>query len=85
LGKAIGEILPYALGVAISPIPIIAIILMLVTPKATSNGSAFAIGWVLGLAVIATIVLILAAGNNYSTSGGPARTSASSSSCSVCC
>ena len=30
MGKAIGDILPMAIGVAISPIPIIAIILMLV-------------------------------------------------------
>jgi threonine/homoserine/homoserine lactone efflux protein len=65
---------PTPSGVAISPIPIIAIILMLVTPKAKSNGSAFAIGWVLGLAVVPTIVLILAAGSNHSTSSGPTRT-----------
>ena len=37
MGKAIGEILPYALGAAISVIPIIAIILMLVTPKAKAT------------------------------------------------
>jgi hypothetical protein len=34
VGKAIGEILPYALGAAIGVVPIIAIILMLVTPEA---------------------------------------------------
>jgi apolipoprotein N-acyltransferase len=31
MGKAIGEILPLAIGVAISPLPIIAIVLMLGT------------------------------------------------------
>ena len=49
VGKAIGEILPYALGAAISVVPIIAIILMLVTPKAKTNGTSFAAGFVLGL------------------------------------
>jgi hypothetical protein len=37
MGKAIGGILPYALGAAISVIPIIAIILMLVTSKAKAR------------------------------------------------
>jgi hypothetical protein len=32
MGQAIGEILPLAIGVALSPIPIIAIVLMLGTP-----------------------------------------------------
>jgi hypothetical protein len=50
VGKAIGEILPYALGAAISVVPIIAIILMLVTPKAKTNGTGFAAGFVLGVA-----------------------------------
>ena len=48
MGQAIGDLLPAAIGVAISPVPIIAIILMLGTPKARSNGPAFAAGWVLG-------------------------------------
>ena len=74
MGKAIGEILPYALGAAVSVIPIIAIILMLVTPKAKTNGTAFAVGYVLGFALIGTIVLVLAGGNNYSSSSGPTQT-----------
>jgi hypothetical protein len=74
MGRAIGEILPYAIGVAVSPIPIIAIILMLVTPRAKSNGTALAVGWVLGLALVGTIVLVLAAGKNYSSSSGPTQT-----------
>ena len=49
LSDAIGGLLPSAVGVALSPIPIIAVILMLDTPKARSNGPAFALGWVFGL------------------------------------
>ena len=74
MGQAIGDILPLAIGIAISPIPIIAVILMLITPKARSNGLAFLAGWLLGLAVVATIVLIVANTAGVSTSSGPSRT-----------
>ena len=70
LSQAISDILPLALGVALSPVPIIAVILMLGTPKARSDGPMFAIGWVLGLAGVSVIVLLVAHGasNNNSTS-----------------
>lgn len=74
MGKAIGEILPYALGAAISVVPIIAIILMLVTPKAKTNGTAFAAGFVLGLAVICTVAVALAGGSDFSSNSGPTKT-----------
>ncbi len=50
----IGEILPLALGVAISPIPIIAAILMLLSPKARVTSVGFLLGWVLGIVVAVT-------------------------------
>ncbi len=56
---AIGEILPLAIGIAISPLPIIAVILMLTTPKARTNGPAFLGGWLLGLVVVAGVVLVV--------------------------
>jgi threonine/homoserine/homoserine lactone efflux protein len=55
-------------------IPIIAIILMLVTPKAKTNDTAFAVGYVLGVRAHRTIVLVLAGGKNYSSSSGPTQT-----------
>ena len=45
----IGEILPLALGIAISPIPIIAAILMLLSPRAKVTSVGFLLGWVLGI------------------------------------
>ena len=39
MGEAIGDVLPLAIGVAISPVPIIAIILMLGTPRADHNAA----------------------------------------------
>src|SRR5207248_4600640 len=55
-------------------IPIIAIILMLVTPKAKANGTSFAAGFVAGLALICIIAVALAGGSNYSSSSGPTKT-----------
>jgi hypothetical protein len=65
--------LPLAIGIAISPLPIIAIILILTTPKARGNGLAFLGGWLLGLTVVATIVLIVADAAGADTSSGPSR------------
>jgi threonine/homoserine/homoserine lactone efflux protein len=60
LGEAIGDLLPAAVGVALSPVPIVAVILMLGTPRARSNGPAFAAGWVAGLVTVGVIVLLVA-------------------------
>jgi hypothetical protein len=51
-GEAIGGILPLAIAVDISVLSIIAVILMLITPRAHTNGPAFVAGWVLGLVVV---------------------------------
>ena len=71
MGPAIGEILPSAVGVAISPVPIIAVILMLFGPKARSTGPAFAIGWVLALVAVGVVVLTVADTSNVSSEQGP--------------
>jgi Kef-type K+ transport system membrane component KefB len=71
MGQAIGDILPLAIGVAISPVPIIAIVLMLGTPRARGNGIAFAIGWVAGLTLAGAIMLAIASGNATTGSGEP--------------
>ena len=71
MGPAIGEILPLAIGVAISPVPIIAIVLMLGTPRARSNGLAFALGWIAGLTIVGGALFALASGNSQEDDGGP--------------
>jgi hypothetical protein len=72
MGQAIGGSLPLAIGIAISPIPIIAVVLMLTTPRARVNGPAFILGWLLGLGVIGAIVLAVADPAKASSSGAPA-------------
>ena len=69
--NALGSILPQAIGVAISPIPIIAVILMLFSKRARSNGTAFLVGWVLALVAVGSIVLVLANLGKISTGGTP--------------
>ena len=59
MGAVIGEILPLALGVAISPIPIIAAILMLLSPKARVTSVGFLLGWVLGIVVAVSVFTLL--------------------------
>src|SRR5436305_6130223 len=71
MGNAIGTILPQAIGVAISPVPVIAVILMLFSQRARSNGPAFLVGWVIALAVVGSIVLVLASLGKVSTGGTP--------------
>ncbi|MFF2272773.1 GAP family protein [Agromyces sp. NPDC058136] len=60
MGPVIGDILPLALGVAISPIPIIAAILMLLSPKAKGTSVGFLLGWLAGI-VVAVVVFVLLA------------------------
>jgi threonine/homoserine/homoserine lactone efflux protein len=71
MGQAIGSVLPLALGVALSPIPIVAVVLILTTPRGKVNGPAFVIGWMVALAVVGTIVLLVAGGVSASSAGKP--------------
>lgn len=72
MGEAIGQSLPVAVGVLISPMPIVAVVLMLLTPRARSNAAAFLIGWVAGIAVLGTVVLLIADGLAGGDDGPPA-------------
>jgi threonine/homoserine/homoserine lactone efflux protein len=72
MGEAIGQTVPTAVGIAISPLPIVAVVLMLVTPRGRANGAAFVLGWVAGLAIVGAVVLTLASGAGASDEGEPA-------------
>ncbi|MBC9935915.1 MULTISPECIES: GAP family protein [unclassified Leucobacter] len=61
MNLAIGETLPFAVAIAISPIPIIATILLLMSERARSLGLSFLGGWVVGIA-FATMLFTLLAG-----------------------
>ncbi|MFC6067497.1 GAP family protein [Streptomyces ochraceiscleroticus] len=67
MGQTLGDVLGFAAGVAISPLPIVAIILILATPRGRLNGSLFTIGWLVGLSALGAVMLAI---------GGPAGSAA---------
>jgi threonine/homoserine/homoserine lactone efflux protein len=71
MGTAIGQSLQMAVGVALSPMPIIAVILLLTTPGAGRNGPAFVVGWLAGLAVVGVVVLAVIGPSAHGSHGHP--------------
>ena len=55
----IGDLLPSAIAVALSPIPIVAVVVVLGAQRARTAGPAFALGWVAGLLAVSVIVVLL--------------------------
>ena len=70
MGAVIGDLLPLAVGVAISPVPIIAVILMLLAPRAGRASAGFGVGWLLGIVVVTTVVVLVTGGAGGGTSSG---------------
>jgi Sap, sulfolipid-1-addressing protein len=58
VGSVLGDVLPLAVGVAISPIAVIAVILMLFGPKARATSLGFLFGWV--FAILITVIASMA-------------------------
>jgi threonine/homoserine/homoserine lactone efflux protein len=59
LTSAIGESLPMAIGVALSPVPVAAAIIIMLTAKARTNAPAFLLGWITGILTVGLLVFIL--------------------------
>jgi Sap-like sulfolipid-1-addressing protein len=60
MAEGISAVLTFAVGVAISPVPIIAVTLMLFSQRARVNGPAFLVAWVLALALVSGVAYVLA-------------------------
>jgi threonine/homoserine/homoserine lactone efflux protein len=71
MGPVLGDLLPLAVGVAVSPIPIIAVILMLLAPKAGGTSAGFLAGWVVGIAGATTVFVLLAGTVDAGSSSEP--------------
>ena len=71
MGSTLSELLPLAIGIALSPVAIIAQILMLFGKRAGSNGPAFMLGWVLPLAICGSIMLVVADTGKLGGGGTP--------------
>lgn len=72
MGAALGGVLGLAVGIAVSPLPVAAVILMLLSGRARANSAAFAVGWVAGIAAVVTVVQLLP--GLEASSGAPSDT-----------
>jgi threonine/homoserine/homoserine lactone efflux protein len=70
VGDVIGQMLPIAVGIAVSPLPIVAVVLMLATPRGRADGPAFLAAWIVGLAAIGAIVIAAVGDSAEDDSGG---------------
>jgi threonine/homoserine/homoserine lactone efflux protein len=71
MSEAIGEILPLAVGIAVSPVPVIAVILMLLSQRARPNSLAFTTGWIVGIVGTSVVVLAIARSQDLTSEGEP--------------
>jgi hypothetical protein len=74
MSTSISEVLTYAVAVAISPVPIIAVILMLFSTRARVNGPMFLAGWVVAAAAVSAIAYLLADAGDAATDSTAADT-----------
>jgi hypothetical protein len=72
MGAVLGHELGNAAGVMISPLPIIAMILILATPGGRLSGSVFAAGWLVGLSALGAVTLAVSGPAGASKNGQPA-------------
>jgi len=77
MNGVLGAILPLAIAVTISPIPIIAEILLLFTDKPVPNAGAYLVGFVVGVAGVLGILVAVAGSINLSSGSGPSKGAAS--------
>ncbi|MGN7701586.1 GAP family protein [Cellulosimicrobium sp. 22601] len=73
MGAAIGQSLPVAVGVLISPLPIVAVVLMLVSGRAKANAFAFLVGWFVAVGAVTLLVATLAGAAAPDDDGPPLR------------
>jgi threonine/homoserine/homoserine lactone efflux protein len=66
--EVIGDMLPAALGIALSPFPVVGVILVLGSEHARRSGPAFAIGWLVGLSALTLLSVAVFAGTDTESS-----------------
>jgi Sap, sulfolipid-1-addressing protein len=58
VARALADVIPLALGVALSPLPILAVLLMLLSRNELGNARAFLVGWTVTIAALAAAAVI---------------------------
>lgn len=59
LANAIGELLPLTMAIALTPPPIVAIVLIVGGPRGRAAGPAFMLGWLLALTLLTSVAMFL--------------------------
>jgi threonine/homoserine/homoserine lactone efflux protein len=67
MAQGISQVLTFAIGVAISPVPIIAVILVLFSDRAKVNGPMFLAGWTVALGLVSGIAYLASDAGGAST------------------
>lgn len=76
MGDVVPAVLPLAVVVAVSPVPVLAVVLLLLTPRAGVTGPGFLAGWVAGIAGVTGLFVVLAGDR---APGGAGRSSTAAS------
>jgi len=71
MNQVIGEMLTMAVGVALSPIPIIASVLLVSSARGRVNGPLFVLGCATSTAMIGGVLIATGVGSGTDDSGGP--------------
>ncbi|MBO1738000.1 GAP family protein [Leifsonia sp. TF02-11] len=59
MGQLVLDLVPLLFGILLSPLALMALIAVLVSARARTNGIAFALGWLAGIALVLTICFLL--------------------------
>jgi hypothetical protein len=70
---ALTATLPIAIGIILSPLPVVAVILLIFSPHSRAGSLAFLAGWTLGITVVGGATLLLATEAEVGEEGAPAR------------
>ncbi|WP_327147264.1 GAP family protein [Nocardia sp. NBC_01329] len=76
MGTVLGDLLPLAVGVSISPIPLVAAILMILSKNASAAAGGFAAGWTGGIVAVTAVFAVLAAALGLSADSRPGAAAA---------
>ena len=60
--NVLGQFLPGAMAIALSPFPVVAVVVLLTGRSARTAGPAFAAGWTIGLSLLSALVVWLSSG-----------------------
>lgn len=63
VGGALNDLVPLAIGVAVSPLPVLAVVLMLLSDRGTPNALGFLAGWAFGLVAVLSATAALGLGS----------------------